>query len=109
LATDISYANLSRLTTYNVRSNPPTGYTISFKRKDKQDFEVDLAESSSRFLSSWLEFRGQNLGPLFYDIKGTDRVLWGQAMTETLVRQMLKGRLDEAKSPIDQPDPAIQS
>jgi site-specific recombinase XerD len=109
LATDISYASLSKLTTYNVRGSGSNGYTISFKRKDKQELEVDLPKPSSKFLSSWLEFRGQNLGPLFYEIKGTERVLWGQAMTETSVRMLLRSRLEEAKSPIDQPNPATGS
>lgn len=105
-ATDISYANLSRLTIYNVRSSSSNGHTISFKRKDKQELEVDLPATASKFLSNWLEFRGQNLGPLFYEIKGTDKVLWGQAITETSVRMLLRSRLEEAKSPIDLPDPA---
>jgi site-specific recombinase XerD len=109
LATDISYASLSRLTTYNVRGSGSDGYTISFKRKDRQEAEVDLPKTSARFLSSWLGFRGQNLGPLFYEIKGTERILWGQAMTETSVRLLLRSRLEEAKSPIDQTNPAIGS
>lgn len=106
LATDMSYASLSRLTIYNVRSSGSNGHTINFKRKDKQEQETDLPAAASKFMSNWLAFRGQNLGPLFYEIKGLGRVLWGQAMTETSVRLLLKSRLEEAKSPMAQPDPA---
>ena len=105
LATDIGYASLSRLTIYNVRSNGAEGHTISYQRKDKEEQTVDLSTTSSKFLSSWLGLRGQNLGPLFYEIKGTERVLWGQAMTEASVRALLKSRLEEAKAIATQPDP----
>jgi site-specific recombinase XerD len=105
IATDIGYASLSRLTIYNVRSNGATGHTLSYQRKDKEEQTVDLPASSSKFLSNWLGFRGQNLGPLFYEIKGSERVLWGHAMTESSVRMLLKSRLEEAKSIVGQPAP----
>ena len=105
LATDIGYASLSRLTIYNVRSNGSTSHTLSYQRRDKEDQTVDLPATTSKFLSNWLGFRGQNLGPLFYEIKGTDRVLWGHAMTEASVRALLKSRLEQAKSSVGQPDP----
>jgi site-specific recombinase XerD len=104
LATDIGYASLSRLTLYNVRSNGTTGHTLSYQKRDKEEQTVDLPATSSKFLSNWLGFRGQNLGPLFYEIKGTERVLWGQAMTESSVRTLLKDRLEQAKSMASQPD-----
>ncbi|HEX7588709.1 MAG TPA: hypothetical protein VF478_10375 [Anaerolineae bacterium] len=104
LATDISYASLSRLTIYNVRSNGSEGYTISYQRKEKEEQTVDLPTTACKFLSNWLGIRGQNLGPLFYEIKGTDRVLWGQAMTESSVRTLLKGWLEETKSIATQPE-----
>ena len=104
LATDIGYASLSRLTLYNVRSNGTTGHTLSYQKRDKEEQTVDLPATSSKFLSNWLGFRGQNLGPLFYEFKGTERVLWGQAMTESSVRTLLKDRLEQAKSMASQPD-----
>lgn len=104
IATDIGYASLSRLTLYNVRSNDTTGHTLSYQRKDREEQTIDLPATSSKFLSSWLGFRGQNLGPLFYEIRGTERVLWGQAMTESSVRSLLKDRLEQAKSMASQPD-----
>ena len=105
LATDIGYASLSRLTIYNVRSDGAGGHTLSYPKKDKEEQTVVLPASYAKFLSNWLGLRGQNLGPLFYEIKGTERVLWGQAMTEASVRTLLKSRLEEAKSTASQPDP----
>lgn len=96
-ATSLNYASVTRLTFFDIREREPNRYSLAYKRGDKADLAVDLPEKASQFLSNWLTMRGNNLGPLFYEIKGVDRILWGKRMSNGSVNIMLRRRLKQAQ------------
>lgn len=97
-ATGINYAGVTRLTFFDIREREPNHYSLEYKRSDKAELSVDLPEKASQLLSNWLAMRGNNLGPLFYEIKGTDKILWGKRMSDGSVNIMLRRRLKQAQS-----------
>lgn len=97
-ATGINYTSVTRLTIFDIREREPNLYSLAFKRSDKEEPTIDLPEKVSRFLAHWLELRGSNLGPLFYEIKGADKILWGNRMSDGSVKTMLRKRLKQAQS-----------
>ena len=94
-ATGVSYATVTRLTLFDIRVREPNGFSLDFRRLDRDESPVDLPETACRFLSNWLSLRGGNLGPLFYEIRGTDKILWGNRMTDGSVKNMLRTRLKQ--------------
>jgi integrase len=97
-ATGLNYANITRLTIFDIRERAPNLFSLAFKRNDREEPSIDLPEKVSQFLSNWLAMRGNNLGPLFYEIKGTDKILWGNRMSNNSVKTMLRRRLQQAQS-----------
>jgi integrase len=101
-ATGINYASVTRLTIFDLREREPNVYSLAFKRSDKEEPTIDLPEKASQFLAHWLTLRGSNLGPLFYEIKGTDRILWGNRMTDGSVKSMLRQRLKQSDQALEE-------
>ena len=87
-ATGISYASVTRLTIFDIREREPNAFSLDFRPMDRGAPPVDLPERASRFLSNWLRLRGSNLGPLFYEIRGTDKILWGNRLTNGSVKPL---------------------
>jgi integrase len=97
-ATGINYASVTRLTIFDIREREPNLFSLAFKRSDTAEPTIDLPEKVSRLVANWLALRGSNLGPLFYEIKGADKILWGNRMNDGSVKAMLRKRLKQAQS-----------
>jgi len=107
-ATGISYTSLTRSTIFDIRSEESGGQKLSFRWKDRQERIVDLPATASELLAKWVGLRGMNLGPLFYEVKGTDRIQWGHGITKASVKRMLWSRLEQARSLAGPSQPASE-
>jgi integrase len=97
-ATGISHSALVGLTLFDVRSKGNAATAIAVKKKGGRERALELPALASDSLSKWLKVRGKNLGPLFYGVKSNGGIQWGQALTESSIRDLLRQRLDEHKS-----------